>query len=114
MWNRTGIWEAALGITPNGAPAAALFGTFWDLTAMVPLTGILAYITVYDHVFSVKSGRDRPRLSPRSWRAGIALPVAGGGPETPSLPGSSGSMLDAIKEWGLKGDGEADCSTARR
>ena len=35
---------------------------------------------------------------------GDRAPLAGGGPETPSLPGSSGSMLDAIKEWGLQGD----------
>ena len=48
------ILNAALGITPNSASAAALFGTFWDLTATIPFTGILGYITVYDHDFSAE------------------------------------------------------------
>ena len=71
----TGIWEAALGITPNGAPAAALFGTFWDLTATVPFTGILAYVTVYDHVFSVEErAHQAAALAAILAGRGIALP----------------------------------------
>jgi hypothetical protein len=50
--NGAAILDAALGMTPNGASATALFGAFWDLTAIIPFTGILGYITVYDHNFS--------------------------------------------------------------
>jgi Concanavalin A-like lectin/glucanases superfamily len=50
----TEILDATLGITPNAASAPALFGTFWDLTATIPFTGILGYITVYDRDLSTE------------------------------------------------------------
>ena len=71
----TEILNAALGITPNGASAAALFGAFWDLTATIPFTGILGYITVYDHNFSVEErAQQAAALAAIFAGRGIALP----------------------------------------
>jgi hypothetical protein len=71
----TEILNAALGVTPNGASGAALFGTFWDLTATIPFTGILGYVTVYDHDFSVEERAQQAAALAAIFAArGITLP----------------------------------------
>ena len=69
------ILNTTLGITPNAASAAALFGTFWDLTATIPFTGVLGYITVYDHDFSAEErAQQAAALAAIFAGRGIALP----------------------------------------
>ena len=71
----TEILDTAIGVTPNAASASALFGTFWDLSATIPFTGILGYITVYDHGFSAaERAQQAVTLSAIFATRGITLP----------------------------------------